>query len=123
MKNQKTPRLNQMSRDEINIHLQALKQLLKQATTNSLNFVHEGDEYLGICYHLREAAMAAGSAGNVGTYRVLVEIARDWPQRSDVLERPVPHMDDPWQGEGLRLRISLMRYIIKRLRDRLRRMP
>lgn len=128
MKNPKTPILNEMTRKQINSHLQALKDLLNRAKNGTLNFDNLPKE-LGICFHWKKEMEKQRNSDHTiytYTYAIVRELAVDWPETTSPGVQsafPVPKCLSIWKGAGLRLRISLMRYIIKRLRDRLRRMP
>ena len=59
-------------------------------------------------------------------FKLVEFLAADWPESAYPGKQdcwPVPKTPYKWQGEGLQLRKSLMRYILKRLRDWIRRTP
>lgn len=96
---------------------ETLKDLLNKAVTGKLT------NNLGICYQWQEAF---NEGNDSQCYNLVAEFAKEWPESANpgnTVPYPISENDyySRWCGPNLILRISLMRYILKRLRDWKRR--
>lgn len=76
----------------------------------------------GICRQLQNQI----DPGGTGLYILVAELARKWPLSQypgEYVSYPVPMNYDfkHWEGPNLKMRLSLLQYMIKRLRDKQRR--
>lgn len=116
------------TKQQLQMALESLRSLLDMVLSNSTEGLNPG---CGICYNwmVRIQAQYPNAFGAASLAHNLTSLlAASWPKSQwpgmDV-SWPVPA--DPmyrmWEGPNKALRISLMRYMIKRLRDKIRRMP
>lgn len=74
----------------------------------------------GICVNLKAEVCPTASSG---WYMLVAELAVGWPEHSGRPVYPVPYPGvyiDPWRGEQLRMRVSLLGYMVARLAEGLR---
>lgn len=110
----------QFSLTEIHIIQSIAKDILKKVLAGNM-----GNAHIGICYKIYTAANFEISG--ISIMRLVGQIATRWPHSASPGKysvNPVPQVaeDEPrWEGVALKHRISLLRYIIKRLNDTIRR--
>lgn len=72
------------------------------------------DPNYGICWNLN-ILLDGCDCG----YTIVEEYSIGWAHHTGSRAYPVPQTDRLWQGEGLALRVGLMKHIIKRLTEEL----
>jgi hypothetical protein len=107
---------------KIDLALTTLRALLQRVLLDQVK-----EPKFGICLNWKLAIMDAKAGENrINPYEILNHLAADWPDTAwpgETMAYPVP--DNPryalWQADNLEYRLSLIRYMIKRLRDLKRR--
>lgn len=119
-----TTHLNALTVDQVNALHSGLKKLLETVLADKQ--VPSPD--CGICLNWGE--LVPDDPNGITTYTVVQLLAPDWPGYDEDYADPcypIPHpigtFTGLWAGEQRDHRISLMRYMLKRLRDLRRRAP